>query len=116
MDSDVLLTRNLTFITDHLQHADMVSYANSGQNCSKGTFSSNVMAGRKGNALHRAWYEEAKRQLSQRCKLPQKEDGKPAQQVCCYTPSGMERTCHVNWGGVGERIGHPQMKILLSDG
>lgn len=115
LDTDVLLVRDLGFFTQELQNADLVSYANQGQDCQKGTFSSNVMAGTKGNALSKAWYVEAKRQLTQRCKLPSSEDAKPAQKVCCYTPEGNKRdACHVNWAGLGEWIAHPVLQQILA--
>jgi len=114
MDTDVLIQRDLTFLTRHLQEAHLVSYANEGQDCQKGTFSSNIMAATKGNALSQAWYVEAKRQLSQNCPLPESQDRDHRQGVCCYTPSGEVRQCHVNWGGLGERIAHPTLTHLLS--
>lgn len=116
LDTDVLVQRDLSFLTSHLQDVDFVSYAIQSQSCERGTFSSNIMAARRGNALASEWYEEARRQLSQNCQLDAANDTQAAQKVCCYTPSGGYRQwCHVNWGGLGERIAHPTLTRLLSE-
>lgn len=35
------------------------------------------------------------------------------QGVCCFTPDGQPRKCHIPWGGIGERTSHPVLKDLM---
>mmetsp|Transcript_98289 Transcript_98289/g.273390 ORF Transcript_98289/g.273390 Transcript_98289/m.273390 type:complete len:347 (-) Transcript_98289:155-1195(-) len=116
LDTDILLRVDLEQLLQKLNDGsvDIVTYENSGQSCEGGSFSSNFLAGRKGNALSKAWYEEASRQLKTSCPLEQWQDMDSRQGVCCYTPSGAPRTCHIPWGGLGERIGHRTLRAVLA--
>lgn len=117
-DADFLLARPLKDITDKLKEVDFVTYCGEGQSCKlHGTFSSNFMAARKGNPFSTAWYEKQKKDLKQWCK-----PGKPGQTdeeavfyqpVCCYTPEGAERECHIPWGRLGEGNGKRILRDLL---
>eukprot|EP00041_Stephanoeca_diplocostata_P022566 m.539921 g.539921 ORF g.539921 m.539921 type:complete len:336 (+) comp22095_c0_seq3:154-1161(+) len=96
MDTDFLVQHPLHEFTDLLKDYDFVSYTSHGQDCQKGQFSSNFVAGRKGNALyHRSW-ETIKQKLKRRC---MHKDGDKLQGVCCYTASGDPRKCHIPWAG-----------------
>jgi len=110
LDADVLVTRDLTWITDKLADHDFVSYTVGGQNCSNGIFSSNVIAGRKGNRLSADWWADIQRSLVQRCSFEEKRDLENG--VCCYDPQGKSRKCHIPWGGLGEKTGHPALQRL----
>merc|ERR1711988_306270 len=112
MDTDFLVQHPLHEFTDLLATADFVSYESHGQDCQKGQFSSNFVAGMKANALYRESWDEIKRKLKQRC-LHKDGDGK--QGVCCYKADGSPRKCHIPWAGVGERTSHPILKRLLAD-
>lgn len=71
MDTDFLVQKPLQPVYELLAEYDFVSYTTGGQDCNRfGSFSSNFIAGRKGNALSvRAW-SKIKEALKQRC-----EDG-----------------------------------------
>lgn len=109
-DADFLLARPLKEVTDKLEEVDFVTYSGGGQSCQKhGTFSSNFMAARKGNTFSTAWYEKQKKDVKQRC-----EPGDIFYQpVCCYTPEGAERECHIPWGRLGEGNGRRILRDLL---
>jgi len=110
LDADVLVTRDLTWITDKLADHDFVSYTVGGQNCSNGIFSSNVIAGRKGNRLSADWWADIQRSLVQRCSFEEKRDLENG--VCCYDPQGKSRKFHIPWGRLGEKMGHPALQRL----
>eukprot|EP00038_Savillea_parva_P009761 m.185684 g.185684 ORF g.185684 m.185684 type:complete len:786 (+) comp16523_c0_seq1:57-2414(+) len=113
LDTDFLVQHPLHEFTDELADADFISYESHGQNCQKGQFSSNFVAGRKHNLLYQRSWESIKAQLARRC---EHEDGTPEQGVCCYTKDGQPRKCHVPWAGVGERTSHPIAEALLAEG
>eukprot|EP00035_Acanthoeca_spectabilis_P038980 m.57940 g.57940 ORF g.57940 m.57940 type:complete len:765 (+) comp9381_c0_seq2:178-2472(+) len=113
LDTDFLVQFPLSQFTDELEHADFISYESHGQNCQKGQFSSNFVAGRKHNALYQRSWDSIKAQLARRC---EHKDGTKEQGVCCYTKTGEPRKCHVPWAGVGERTSHPILEKLLSEG
>eukprot|EP00747_Dinoflagellata_sp_TGD_P197147 gnl/TRDRNA2_/TRDRNA2_68158_c0_seq1.p1 gnl/TRDRNA2_/TRDRNA2_68158_c0~~gnl/TRDRNA2_/TRDRNA2_68158_c0_seq1.p1 ORF type:complete len:421 (-),score=34.39 gnl/TRDRNA2_/TRDRNA2_68158_c0_seq1:127-1227(-) len=115
LDTDILLKESLLRVTELLESSDVVAYTIDGQDCQTGSFSSNFLAGIKGNRLSKTWYTEAKQQLTRRCPLPQEQDLDNRQGVCCYHPNGTARQCHVNWAGLGEVIGHPVLRSILRD-
>jgi len=114
LDADVLLQQSLdvTF-GQRLTTNDFVAYTSGSQECDKHDFSSNAMAARKGTKLFVEWWKEAKRQMTQKCEFDEEDD--PKNGVCCYDPDGMPRRCHVNWGGLGEIIGHEKLRIIQED-
>lgn len=111
LDTDFLVARPMHEFTDWLQTHDFVSYESHGQQCAVGSFSSNMIAGVKGNALSRISWDNIKTALRRKC---MHADGTPEQGVCCYTPDGKPRKCHIPWGGVGERTSHPVLKELIT--
>jgi hypothetical protein len=113
LDGDVLITQNLDTFGQRLANNDVVAYTTEGQDCNKGHFSSNAMACKKGSKMFAGWWNEAKREMRQKCDFIEKEDLKNG--VCCYTPTGESRRCHVNWGGLGETLGHKELKKLLGE-
>lgn len=77
------------------------------------SFSSNFIAGRKGNALSlRAW-DSIKAALKQKC---HHTDGDDNQGVCCYTATGEPRQCHIPWAAIGEGTSHPIAASLVKSG
>jgi len=60
---------------------DIVSYVVTGQPCQRGIFSSNFMAGRKGNPLSVGAWAAIKTKLKSRCNATSEKQG-----VCCYSP------------------------------
>eukprot|EP00038_Savillea_parva_P021166 m.33634 g.33634 ORF g.33634 m.33634 type:complete len:462 (-) comp5037_c0_seq1:114-1499(-) len=112
MDTDFLLTGPLDTFVDLLRDADFAAYEAVGQKCGEGSFSSNFIAGRKGNPLSVTAWDSIKKQLKQKCLH---KDGDPEQGVCCYTADGTPRECHIPWAGIGEGTSHPLAMTLLKD-
>jgi len=112
LDTDFVVTRPLHEFTDWLEEFDFVSYTSHGQDCADAQFSSNFVAGRKGNLLYANTWAKIKESLKQKCMF---NDGDSEQGVCCYTSTGEPRKCHVPWAGVGERMSHPILQDLLND-
>lgn len=59
-----------------------------------------------------AW-DFIKLQLKQKC---MHKDGDDKQGVCCYTPTGTARQCHIPWAALGEGTSHPIAKRLVKSG
>jgi len=116
MDGDVLVTRDLSFFTDKLKDADMVSYGIFTKNkCEEqGAFSSNVMAVRKGNELVTRWWDRNKEQMRSRCEFASTEKN-VKNGGCCYEPDGNKRNkCHVPWARLGEGTAKPILREILN--
>merc|ERR1719191_1328206 len=113
LDGDVLIMQDLSVFGQRLANNDVVAYTTEGQDCSKGHFSSNAMGSRKNNKMFIGWWNMVKTALKQKCEFVEKDDLKNG--VCCYDPAGKSRRCHVNWGGLGETLGHAELKKLLAE-
>eukprot|EP00930_Biecheleria_cincta_P104343 TRINITY_DN96586_c0_g1_i1.p1 TRINITY_DN96586_c0_g1~~TRINITY_DN96586_c0_g1_i1.p1 ORF type:complete len:318 (-),score=56.43 TRINITY_DN96586_c0_g1_i1:51-1004(-) len=88
LDTDVLVAQDLAPIISEIDNYDLISYETEGQNCTAlGSFSSNIMAGRKGSKLHGAIWEAQKTALAKLC-------------------SNSSKGCHVAWAQLGERVSH----------
>jgi len=112
LDSDMLLAAPMSEITNQLDTHDMVAYQVPGQDCTQGSFSSNFMASRPNSELHLKWYAQIQQELQNTCSADPKKLEK--QNACCYGPEGRPLPeCHVSWGGLGEKIGHQQLRALL---
>eukprot|EP00040_Diaphanoeca_grandis_P035158 m.220460 g.220460 ORF g.220460 m.220460 type:complete len:1111 (-) comp33315_c5_seq2:107-3439(-) len=113
MDTDFLVQDELSSVADLLNEYDFVSYTTGGQDPVRyGSFSSNFIAAKKGNALSVQAWQAIKNKLKQKCLH---KDGTPAQGVCCYEEDGSPRKCHVPWAGIGERTSHPILKDLMKN-
>jgi len=115
MDGDVLVTKDLSFFTDKLKDADLVSYGIFTKNkCEEqGAFSSNVMAVRKGNELVNEWWRRNKEQMRSRCEFDKQGDMHNG--ACCYNPDGQKREkCHVPWAKLGENTAKPVLREILN--
>eukprot|EP00040_Diaphanoeca_grandis_P035157 m.220449 g.220449 ORF g.220449 m.220449 type:complete len:766 (-) comp33315_c5_seq1:107-2404(-) len=113
MDTDFLVQDELSSVADLLNEYDFVSYTTGGQDPVRyGSFSSNFIAAKKGNALSVQAWQAIKNKLKQKCLH---KDGTPAQGVCCYEEDGSPRKCHVPWAGIGERTSHPISRQLIID-
>jgi hypothetical protein len=111
MDTDFIVRRPLAPVAEKLDDHDIVSYVVTGQPCQRGIFSSNFMAGRKGNPLSVGAWAAIKTKLKSRCNATSEKQG-----VCCYSPEGGPRTCNIPWGGIGERTSHPVSRELTAAG
>lgn len=88
LDTDVLVAKDLSPIITEIANYDLISYETEGQNCTQlGTFSSNIMAGRKGSKVHGAIWEAQKNALARLC-------------------SNSTKSCQVGWAQLGERVSH----------
>jgi len=112
MDADVLFSQALSRFTDKLADNHFVAYTSPGQNCVR-DFSSNIIAARAGNRLSTEWWKNVKDLLKQTCAFDAVDDLKNG--VCCKTPMGVERRCHIPWGGLGELTAHPIFQRLVAD-
>jgi len=111
LDTDFLVTEPMEVVTDLLDAYEFVAYESFAQNCSKGVFSSNFIAGRPNNPLSKDAWTEIQRQLKQKC---MHKDGDKKQGVCCFEPNGDPRQCHIPWAGLGEVISHSVSAQLIA--
>jgi len=114
LDADILAMQDLLdMFAERLSKNDVVAYTSDGQDCNRGSFSSNAMGANKGSEMFQNWWKRAKSEMRKQCVFSEEEDLKNG--VCCYTPAGVPRKCHVPWAALGENIGHSELKRLLSD-
>mmetsp|Transcript_91941 Transcript_91941/g.286598 ORF Transcript_91941/g.286598 Transcript_91941/m.286598 type:complete len:514 (+) Transcript_91941:97-1638(+) len=119
MDGDMMLRDDLDVIFKELLEGttEVTPYLWEHQECRK-SFSTNFMAGTKGNALSRAWLEKVYKMMNARCpkKLNKNDDGMYEfynHNGCCYNPAGDPREkCYVSFGMFGDRSAHAVMADL----
>lgn len=109
MDTDFLVVKDMAPILDRLQDHDLISYSTQEQNCEKGSFSSNFLAGRKGSVVFKEIWEDQKAAMVNHCDDRLKELEK---KVCCS--DDLSRKCHIPWAGIGENIAHPALKRFIT--
>jgi hypothetical protein len=108
MDTDFLMMKPLSETLDKLQEHDIVAYSDKEQLSLSGAcnhdFSSNFMAGIKGNEFSRIWYDNIKLKLTRVCE----KGDKKIEKICCHEEgdgrvftAGQARTldsqCHIPW-------------------
>jgi len=101
MDTDFMMMKPLRETLDKLQDHDIVTYRGDGGQAASGAcpqnnkdFSSNFMAGIKGNEFSRIWYNNIKVKLTQVCE----KGGKKIEKVCCHEEGDdVESKCHIPW-------------------
>lgn len=98
-DTDFLVNRPVSEFVSKLEDHDIVTYSDnhdlpSGQ-CGR-SFSSNFMAGRKGNGFSKTWWENLKRKLTAECPpgFFEKEI------VCCHEAGKKLHQCHIPWASM----------------
>merc|ERR1740121_1380227 len=90
-------------------------YLFAAQACRK-SFSTNFIAGSKGNRLSSGWYKRVLEKLNSTCRDWMKPgdngawDGKNSY-GCCYSPDGKRRkVCYISFGGIGDDSAHEVMR------
>jgi len=109
LDGDMLLSHDLSLaVADLLEDkVDVLPYEGPGDHC-PGSYTTNFMAGKKGNALSKQWIEITLHQMVQTCSLPESENHREPVKVCCYQKDWCPRNeCHVAWGD----ISHPPTDV-----
>jgi len=99
MDTDFMLLGPLREVLQNLEDNDIVSYSSAPQEdtaCLGREYSSNWLAGKKGNVFHKTWWDNMKFKLTRMC-----DEGDFAREmVCCheaYAPQPETRSCHIPW-------------------
>ena len=88
LDTDFLVQKPLGPIADLLAKYEFISYGITGQSCdAKGGWSSNFIAGQKGNRLSVAAWAAVKEKLKQKC-IPD-PNNKNRLPTCCFTADGV---------------------------
>lgn len=106
LDTDVLVARDLGPVIERLPRNDLVSYETEGQSClDSGSFSSNILGGRKGSEILEQIWLAQKAKLTRHC-VPEEATDQP----CCYDDG---TTCTVPWASLGERTSHLVLEALL---
>jgi len=106
MDTDFLAV-DMNTIIDRIQDHDIITYTAEGQKFSKGQFSSNFLAGRKGSKVMGAIWKSQKEHMQHHCP----KDMVPKSGMCCYDDPSVP--CSVRWAGLGEGISHPALVELF---
>mmetsp|Transcript_49583 Transcript_49583/g.114928 ORF Transcript_49583/g.114928 Transcript_49583/m.114928 type:complete len:510 (+) Transcript_49583:85-1614(+) len=123
MDGDMLLRNDLDVVFRELMDGttQVIPYLWEHQRCRK-DFSTNFIAGTRGNLLSKGWLERIYKLMALRCpaKLDVNDNGmfefyKSA--ACCYLPSGEpRRQCYVTFGEFGDKSAHSVMAELDKHG
>lgn len=114
LDGDMLIMHDLDVIVKDLLDGkvDVMPYEGPGDHCPT-SYTTNFMAGSKGNRLSSEWINITVRQMMQRCKLDESQNHREPVKVCCYQQNWCLRTeCHVAWGD----ISHPPSLNSLPKG
>jgi len=119
MDGDMLLRNSLDNVFKEIfdGKTDVMPYLWEHQECRK-SFSTNFMAGTRGNLLNREWLGRIYQLMSAKCpgKLGTQDDGMYEffnHNGCCYLSSGAPRqTCYVSFGMFGDRSAHHVMEQI----
>jgi len=109
LDGDMLLSHDLDVAVAELleDKVDILPYEGPGDHC-PGSYTTNFMAGKKGNALSKKWIETTLRKMVQTCRLPESQNHREPVNVCCYQKDWCPRNeCHVAWGD----ISHPPKHV-----
>merc|ERR1740138_1807925 len=101
MDTDFLLMKPLDDVLKKLETHDIVAYTDGNhheqdESCDQREYSSNWMAGRKGNKFSQTWWENIKHKLTRMCGKGEFK----LEKVCCheaFAPLPEKRPCHVPW-------------------
>ncbi|CAK0892654.1 unnamed protein product [Prorocentrum cordatum] len=117
MDGDMILNEDLEIVFKELLsgEAEVMPYLFGAQACRK-SFSTNFIAGSKGNRLSSGWYRRVLEKLNSTCRDWMKpgdngaSDGKNSY-GCCYNPDGTRRKkCYISFGGIGDDSAHEVMR------
>lgn len=114
LDGDILLSVDLdTIIKDVLEgKVDVMPYEGPGDHCPR-SYTTNFMAGVRGNRLSSEWINTTMRKMRQRCKLDESQNHREPVPVCCHQSSWcLRKECHVKWGD----ISHPPALEQLPEG
>lgn len=119
MDGDMLLRDDLDYTFKDLMAGttDATPYLWEHQECRK-SFSTNFMAGIKGNALSREWLRKIYQLMFGRCPTSVRngDDGMYEYYVyngCCYRQDGAPRQpCYVTFGAFGDKSAHTVMEEI----
>lgn len=119
MDGDMLLRDDLNFTFRELMEGttEVMPYLWEHQKCRK-SFSTNFMAGTKGNMLSVIWFNQLTKLLVSRCPagLDPHDDGSMEYYKrggCCFFPDGTPRPkCYVVFGEFGDKSAHDSMLWL----
>ncbi|CAJ1435898.1 unnamed protein product, partial [Effrenium voratum] len=111
MDADFVAVKDMDPIVALLETHDFISYQEKGepgQVCSS-AFSSNLLGGRKGSAVHKFIWDRQKEKMQGRC-------GKviSGNEACCY--DSPKKRCNVPWAALGEGVSHPAFNDLMRTG
>lgn len=119
MDGDMLLRDDLNFTFRELVEGktEVMPYLWEHQKCRK-SFSTNFMAGTKGNMLSVMWFNRLTKLLLSRCpaNLDPNDDGSVEYYKrggCCFDPDGAPRKkCYVVFGEFGDKTAHDSIVWL----
>eukprot|EP00928_Gymnodinium_smaydae_P046616 TRINITY_DN31064_c0_g1_i1.p1 TRINITY_DN31064_c0_g1~~TRINITY_DN31064_c0_g1_i1.p1 ORF type:complete len:780 (+),score=116.17 TRINITY_DN31064_c0_g1_i1:48-2387(+) len=115
MDTDFMLMKPLGDIFEKLRHHDIVSYMDNNNvksgECALNGFSSNFIAGKKGNDFSRIWWTNIKAKMAQVC--TQENYDNPHGKICCHlqgdTPEQTKaRNCNIPWASI-EHLKDPHL-------
>lgn len=103
LDTDFVMMKPIQPILEKLMTHDILGYQDTQQaatgtdQCMGSRFASNFMAGRKGNAFSRIWFNNIKQRLTRVCKKGEFS----VEKVCCHE-EGTEnlQACHVPWASL----------------
>eukprot|EP00419_Tripos_fusus_P069355 CAMPEP_0172891072 /NCGR_PEP_ID=MMETSP1075-20121228/142933_1 /TAXON_ID=2916 /ORGANISM="Ceratium fusus, Strain PA161109" /LENGTH=544 /DNA_ID=CAMNT_0013745465 /DNA_START=18 /DNA_END=1649 /DNA_ORIENTATION=- len=116
LDGDMLLREDVQIIFKDVfwGDVDIMVYLWETQECRR-SFSTNFIAGKRGNPLSRGWLSRILSGLASRCPTSVKPHDNGAgnpydRKVCCYTPSGNPRQCYVSFGMIGDNLAHATIR------
>jgi len=116
LDGDMLLRQDLQMIFKDVfwGDVDIMVYLWETQECRR-SFSTNFIAGKRGNPFSRGWLSRILSGLASRCPLSVKPHDNGAsnpydRKVCCYTNSGNPRECYVSFGMIGDNLAHDTIR------